>query len=151
MVSYLSRKVITEAKLIAEAKGFDVLHVYVDSLFVSRPNASREDFQGLVNEIERETYLPMDLENVYSWFAFLSSRQNPNVSVANRFYGVAENGEHKIRGVASRRGDTTPFVANAQRAILNIMAKEPDPVKLPEFLPEILSLIREQLKVLKER
>jgi DNA polymerase-2 len=151
VVSYLSRKVITESKLIAEAHGFDVLHVYVDSLFVSRPNASREDFQMLVHEIEQKTHLPMDLENVYSWFVFLSSRQNPNVSVANRFYGVAENGEHKIRGIASRRGDTTPFVAAVQRSILEIMATEPHPDSLPELLPEILLLVREQIKALKER
>ena len=151
VVSYLSRKVITQAKLLAEAKGFDVLHVYVDSLFVSRPDASKEDFQALVDEIERETHLPMDLENVYSWFAFLSSRQNPNVSVANRFYGVAENGDHKIRGIASRRGDTTPFVANVQKDILDILSKQSDPARLSDLFPEILSFVREQLRALKER
>lgn len=151
VVSYLSRKVIIEARSIAEAKGFDVLHVYVDSLFVSRPGASKEDFQALVNEIERETCLPMDLENVYSWFAFLSSRQNSNVSVANRFYGIAANGEHKIRGIAQRRGDTPPFVANMQRSILDMMAKEFDPGKLAERLPEVLIFIRGRLKALKSR
>ncbi len=151
VVSYLSRKVITEAKFIAEAKGFTVLHVYVDSLFIARPDASKEDCQALVNEIERETYLPMELENVYSWFTFLSSRQNPNISVANRFYGIATNGEHKIRGIALRRSDTPRFIANVQRCVLEILTKETNPLKLVDRLPEVLIFIREQLSILKRK
>ena len=151
VVSYLSRKVITEAKLLAETMGFDVLHLYVDSLFVSRPDAAKEDFQALINKIEQKTGLPMELENVYSWFAFPSSRQNPNLSVANRFYGIAANGEHKIRGIALRRGDTCQFVANIQRRIVDILAKEINPAKLADLLPEILAFTQDQLTILKNR
>lgn len=151
VVSYLSRRAITEAKFVAEAKGFDVLHVYVDSLFLSRHNATKEDFQELVKEIERKTHLPMDLENVYSWFAFLGSRQNPNVSVANRFFGVAANGDHKIRGIALRRGDTPRFISTLQRGVLEILAKEINSQKLANHLPDVLTFIREQLNALKCR
>ena len=151
VVSHLSRKAITRSKSIAVAMGFDVLHVYVDSLFVSRPGASREDFQRLANEIEKETRLPMDLENLYGWFAFLSSRQNPNLSVANRFYGIAANGEHKIRGIALRRGDTCRFIANTQRGVLEILAKETNCAKLVDLLPEVLIFVQERFKVLKNR
>lgn len=151
VVSYLSRQVITKAKLVAESNGFDVLHLYVDSLFVSRPNATKEDFQALVREIERETRLPMDLENVYAWFAFLGSRQNSNVSVANRFYGIAANGEHKLRGIALRRRDTPRFVASVQAGVLDILAEESDSSKLPECLPAVLAFVREQFSALKNR
>ncbi|HSJ88790.1 MAG TPA: DNA polymerase domain-containing protein [Anaerolineales bacterium] len=151
VVSYLSRKVITDARLIAEAKGFDILHVYVDSLFVSKPSASKEDFQILVREIEQGTGLPMDLENVYSWCAFLGSRHTPNVSVANRFYGIAPNKEHKLRGIALRRHDVPAFVAQVQRDILDILAKETDLTRSRECLPEVLTFLREQLSLLKRR
>ena len=151
VVSYLSRKAIARSKSIAESMGFHVLHVYVDSLFVSRPGASREDYQILANEIGKETHLPMDLENIYSWFAFLSSRQNPNLSVANRFYGLAANGEHKIRGIALRRGDTCRFVANTQMGVLEILARSGGPEKLVELLPEVLAFVQERFKALKNR
>jgi DNA polymerase-2 len=151
VVSYLSRQAITRSKAIAEALGFDVLHVYVDSLFVSRAGASREDFQALANEIEQQTRLPMDLENLYAWFAFLSSRQNPNLSVANRFYGIAADGEHKIRGIASRRGDTCRFVADTQRSVLEILAREADCTKLADLLPEVLAFVQERFNLLKEK
>jgi DNA polymerase elongation subunit (family B) len=151
VVSYLSRKAILQAKRIAEARGGRALHLYVDSVFVSLPDASKEDFQALANEIAEKTGLPMELENVYCWFAFLNSRQNPNISVANKFFGIAENGEHKIRGIAVRRGDTCSFVANIQRQIIEMMAKEKDPAKLGNLLPEILTVTQEKLSALKMR
>jgi DNA polymerase elongation subunit (family B) len=97
----------------------------------------------------------MDLENLYAWFAFLSSRQNPNLSVANRFYGIAANGEHKIRGIALRRGDTCRFVADTQRGVLEILAKETsrvtDRAKLVDLLPEVLVFVQERFDLLKDR
>jgi DNA polymerase II len=149
-VSYFSRKIITHAKLIAEELGFDVLHLYVDSLFVSKRGATREDFQALAEAIERATHLPMDFDGiVYPWFAFLSARANTNIGVANRFYGLAPDGEHKIRGIALRRRDTPRFVANTQMSILSILAKESDQEKLTGCLPEILAVLQEQLRSLK--
>ena len=151
VVSYLSRRMITKAKLLAEGMGFDVLHLYVDSLFVSRAGATKEDYRALADEIEKETQLPMELENVYSWFAFLSSSQNPNVSVSNKFFGIAENGEHKIRGIAQRREDTCIFVANIQRQVIQILAIEKDPTKLMNLVPEILEVVQESFSTLKKR
>lgn len=150
-VSYFSRKVITRAKLIAEELGFEVLHLYVDSLFVSKQDATREDFHALAKAIEHETHLPMDFDGiVYPWFAFLATRANTNIGVANRFYGLSPDDEHKIRGIALRRRDTPLFVADAQMKVLDILAKEGDPTKLTELLPEILAVLQEQLAALKE-
>jgi DNA polymerase-2 len=149
VVSFLSRKVITRAKLVAEGRGFRVLHLYVDSLFVSCPGASAADFQALAQAIEQETHLPIELQNIYPWFAFLGTRENANISVANRFYGLSADGDHKIRGIALRRSDTPRFVSNLQIEILNILAREPDPDKLVALFPEILAVIQEKLAALK--
>jgi len=149
VVSLLARKVVTRAKLIAEDRGFRVLHLYVDSLFVSHPDASAADFQALAQAIEQETHLPIELQKVYPWFAFLGTRKNTNISVANRFYGLSADGDHKIRGIALRRSDTPRFISNLQIEILNILAREPDPAKLVDLFPEVLALVREKLEALK--
>jgi DNA polymerase elongation subunit (family B) len=116
-----------------------------------KPDASVEDFQALAEEIERETHLPMDFDGlVYPWFAFLAARSNSNLGVANRFFGLSPTGEHKIRGIALRRGDTPLFIASTQMKVLNILAKESDSTKLTELLPEIMEMIQEQLTILKE-
>ena len=96
VVSYLSRQAVTRAKLVAEAGGFQVLHLYVDSLFVSRPGASPADFQELAQAIEQETHLPIEMQKVYPWFAFLGTRENTRISVANRFYGLSADVARRI-------------------------------------------------------
>jgi DNA polymerase-2 len=151
VVSFLARKVIVEAKAVAEDRGFTVLHMYVDSIFVSRAEATPEDFQELAKAIEAKTRLPMDVERVYHWFAFLGSRVQPNVTVANRFFGWGTDGEFKIRGIALRRGDTPDFISRAQMDALEILARETDPDKLPGLLPEVIGTMRERVRALKQR
>jgi DNA polymerase-2 len=150
VVSYLSRQVVMQAKGIAEAYGFRVLHLYVDSIFVSHPDATRRDFEMLAEAIEEATHLPIEVQKVYPWFAFLASREKTDVSVANRFYGLASDGDHKIRGIALRRSDTPEFVAGIQVEILNILSGETKPDKLADRLPDVIQMIRRKLAALKE-
>jgi len=151
-VSYLSRKNVMRARSIAASMGFEIKHLYVDSIFVSKIGATHEDFQALADKISEQTGLPIDFDGtIYPWFAFLGTRENPNISVANRFYGLSPDRNHKIRGIALRRGDTPKFVANVQTSVLEILAKENDPAKLPYLLPEILEKVQGQLDSLKKR
>ncbi len=151
-VSFIGRKMLLRAKEIAEDHGFTVLHVYVDSLFLSSPNAMQEDdYKSLLDEIERETRLPIEVEAVYLWMAFISARHNPNISVANRFFGLQTDGEYKLRGIALRREDTPLFVADTQLRALQILADEKDPAELSRLLPDVLSMVRERLSALQSR
>ena len=110
-----------------------------------------QDFQSLLDEIEQETKLPIEVEEVYSWMAFVSSRQNPNRSVANRFFGLKPDGEYKIRGLASRREDTPLFVAEAQVQVLQMLSGEQDPHKLANVFPEVLSMLQAKISALNNR
>ncbi|MBC7876151.1 MAG: hypothetical protein H7Y59_03185 [Anaerolineales bacterium] len=150
-LSFIVRKMILRAKEVAEDHGFTVLHVYVDSLFICRTDATKEeDFQSLLDEIERETKLPIELEAIYSWMAFLSAKQNSNLSVPNRFFGVMPDGEYKIRGLALRREDTPLFISNTQLQILEILKQEKDPSKLTHLLPYVVSIVQESFSALSD-
>jgi DNA polymerase elongation subunit (family B) len=152
VVSFIGRKMLLKAKEIAEDHNFTVIHAYVDSLFIYRPDATKEeDFQSLLDEIKQETKLPIEVEQMYSWMAFIPSRQNPNLSVANRFFGLQSDGEYKLRGLASRHEDTPLFVVKAQLQALQILAKERDPNRLPQLLPEVLSIVQERFSILSNR
>jgi DNA polymerase II len=151
-VTHIGRKMILRAKEIAEDNGFTVLHIYVDSLFIYRPDVTTEDdYQSLLKEIEHETKLPIEVEEVYSWMAFVSARHSPNTPVANRFFGLQPDGEYKVRGLAVRREDTPLFVAETQMQILQILANEKDPNQLHRLLPNVLSMVRERLSALKHQ
>lgn len=146
VVSFIGRKMLLKAKEIAEDHGFTIIHAYVDSLFIYRSEATNTpDIKILLEEIEEETKLPIELEEIYSWMAFVCSRVNPNLSVANRFFGLQPDGEYKIRGLASRREDTPLFVAETQLQVLQILSRERDPIRLAELFPEILNLLYEKI------
>jgi DNA polymerase II len=152
VVSFIGRKLLIAAKEIAEEHGFTVIHAYVDSLFIYRPDAVKEeDFQPLLDEIEEETKLAIEVERVYSWMAFVSSRQNPRLSVANRFFGLQTDGEYKIRGLALRREDTPAFVANTQIEILQCLAREKDSSRLVNICPDVLRILRTRISALEHR
>ena len=152
VVSFIGRKMLLKAKEIAEDHGFTVLHAYVDSLFIYRQEATQEsDLRTLLDEIEQVTKLPIEVEAVYSWMAFVCSKVNPNLSVANRFFGLQSDGEYKIRGLASRREDTPLFVAQAQLQVLQILSKEKDVSRVGDLFPEVLNMLREKLSSLNGR
>jgi DNA polymerase-2 len=123
-INALAREKLLVAKETAERAGYRVLHALVDSLYVQRAEATREDYARMVREIERQTGLPMALEAVYRYVVFLSSKQHAEVPVPNRFFCVPEDGsEIKIRGLECRRHDTAPIVARMQREALAIVAE----------------------------
>ena len=149
-VTAYGREALLRAKEAAEDQGFTVLHLYVDGLWVCRPGASRvADFQPLLDEILKRTRLPVALDGIYRWVAFLPSRQDERVPVANRYFGVFQDGSLKLRGVEARRRDTPPFITEAQLEILVqlVGARVGDPQSVP--LSRILALLRRRLSALR--
>jgi DNA polymerase-2 len=149
-VTAYGREALLRAKEAAEDLGCTVLHMYVDGLWVSRPGASSvADFQPVLDEILGRTGLPVALEGIYRWVAFLPSRVDGRVPVANRYFGVFQDGSAKLRGIEARRRDTPPFIAQAQVELLGLLAgaRRGEPESLP--WPQILALLRGKLAALR--
>ncbi|HJW90413.1 MAG TPA: DNA polymerase domain-containing protein [Anaerolineales bacterium] len=149
-VTAYGREALLRAKEAAEKLGYSVLHLYVDGIWVRRPGASTvPDFQPLLDAILERTGLPVALDGIYRWVAFLPSRQDARVPVANRYFGVFQDGSTKLRGIEVRRRDTPPFIAETQLLILEalVAASQAGPVEPP--LPKILSLLRARLAALR--
>ena len=150
-VTAYGREALLRAKEAAEDLGYRVLHMYVDGLWVQKEGASQvADFQPLLEEILDRTGLPIGLDGVYRWIAFLSSRPDPRVPVANRYFGLFKNGTWKVRGIEIRRDDTSRWVKNIQLEMLNLLADAPDAGKLSKQLPRIHSLLQVRLAALRE-
>ncbi len=125
-INALAREKLLVAKETAEQQGYRVLHALVDSLYVQKDGARREDYERLTREIEQITNLPMALEAVYRYVVFLPSKLSPEVPVPNRFFCVSEEGELKVRGLECRRHDTPPLVVRMQMEALGILAEARD-------------------------
>jgi len=133
-INAVARETLLVAKEIAEGHGYEILHALVDSLYVQKPGATREDYEALNAEIAARTQLPLAIEALYRYVVFLPSRQFEDVPVPNRFFAVAEDGALKVRGLELRRHDTPPLVARMQQEVLAILAEAHD---FPGYLAKL--------------
>ena len=134
------RKVLSDAARVAERRGFEVIHGIVDSLWMKKEGAEREDYIELGSEIESETGFAMSFEGVYKWVAFLPSRTDPGIPVLNRYFGAYEDGEVKVRGVEARRHDTPLAFARCQMQILRTLAKADSVAEARAKIPECIGI-----------
>jgi DNA polymerase-2 len=150
-VTAYGREALLRAKEAAEDLDFAVLHLYVDGMWIAKPGASRVlDFQPVLEAISARTGLPIALEGVYRWVAFLSSRLDARVPVANRYFGVFQDGSIKVRGIEARRRDTPAFIARTQAEMLGILSHTARDAPVDVYLPKILTLLRRKLAALHE-
>jgi DNA polymerase-2 len=141
-VTVTSRELMLQAKDVAEDMGFVVLHMYVDCLFVQQEGFEKpSDFTPLMDAIVDKTGIPIALEGVFKWVAFLSSKRDARVPVPNQYFGAFLDGSLKYRGIELRRRDTTIWVRKIQLAVLEMMAQADTPIELAECVPEVLAFV----------
>ncbi|MEP0807250.1 MAG: hypothetical protein HRF47_17345 [Chloroflexota bacterium] len=141
-VTAMSRELMLQAKEVAEDMGFAILHMYIDCLFVRQEGFHRPaDFMPLMNAIEEKTGIPIALEGVFKWIAFLSSKRDARVPIPNQYFGAFQNGTLKYRGIELRRKDTTLWVRKIQLAALEILAGADSPEELVDYIPDVLELV----------
>jgi len=146
-ITAYAREALLRAKEAAEDQGFTVLHMYIDGLWVQKPGADQvSDFHPLLEEVSKRTRLPIALDGIYSWVAFLPSKADARVPVPNRYFGIFQNGSVKVRGIEARRGDTPPYLARLQHDMLAILAQAPTAADLPETLPKVAALLDQRLR-----
>jgi len=142
-VTAWSREKLIQAREVCEAHGFRVLHAIVDSLWIQKDGATEEELAMLCRRIHAKVGIPIALEGVYKWIAFLPSRVSPRVPVVNRYLGAFTNGETKVRGIDLRRSDTPPLVAEAQERMIALLAEAPDAAGYRARVPAVLDVLAE--------
>jgi DNA polymerase-2 len=138
-VCAFARKLLLQAMKIAEKNGYTVLHGIVDSLWMYKKNSTVHDYEILRDIIAKETGFDLSLD-VYNWIVFLSSKNNTNLPVANRYFGANKSGELKLRGIETRRRDTPEFFKQCQIDILNLFAKCTSIAEIKEQISEAKSI-----------
>ena len=147
-VTAYGREALLRAKEAAEDLGYEVLHLYVDGMWVKKAGCSKtQDLQPLLESIHQRTGLPIALDGIFKWIAFLPSRQNKKVPVANRYFGVFQSGEIKMRGIETRRHDTPRCISRAQADMLALLAKDSDWVRL---LPDLRAFLLERMRSIRD-
>ncbi|HVP80701.1 MAG TPA: DNA polymerase domain-containing protein [Thermodesulfobacteriota bacterium] len=149
-VTAFGRESLLQAKEICEEEGFELLHAMTDSLWIQKKGLREEEVLELCRKISEATGITMSLEGIYRWMAFLPSKGNPENPVANRYFGLFQNGKIKARGLAFRRSDTPPLVQKAQLRMLEILAGTKDRDDYRMKIPKVLDLLLEYSLMLKD-
>ncbi|MBI3950001.1 MAG: hypothetical protein HY314_06055 [Acidobacteria bacterium] len=156
-VTAFGREKLLQAKEIAEASGYRVLHALTDSLWIlDRPEGALDlslreaQLLELCRRISEATDVEMSLEGIYDWFVFLPSKVKLDRPVPGRYFGQFTTGELKARGLAFRRHDLPPFIREAQLEMLAVLSTARSLRECAERLPAIIEIFRDYALRLKE-
>jgi DNA polymerase elongation subunit (family B) len=148
-ITAFGRDKLLLAKECAEERGYRVLHGLTDSLWIEGPGLT-EGIKDLLADIGKKSKVPINLEGIYRWIIFLPSKVNANRPVANRYFGLVQDGTIKTRGIACCRHDIPFFIQEAQKDLLLVMGTAPNRKSLENKLPDILDHLGDYVARLKE-
>lgn len=142
-VTSISRELMLQAKEVAEELGFELLHMYVDSLFIQQDGMKeKKDFEPVLQAIQQKTGIPIALDGIYRWVCFLPSKRDKRIPVPNRYFGVFQSGEVKYRGIAARRRDTPYWVKKLQLQVLDCLSQARTLEEVDLYIPKAQGLIQ---------
>ncbi len=128
------------AALVAEAErsGYRVVHGIVDSLWLRpRTPEAPPDAEAFARRASAAFDLPLGYEGRYRWIVFLPAVTH-GLGVPNRYYGLYESGEFKLRGIGGRRHDTPTFLRRAELEILALLRGAADAAAVRALVPRAL-------------
>jgi len=136
-ITAYGREIMLRSAEIAERHGYRVLHGIVDSLWLE----GNGNHNAVAEHLRNDIGIPVEMEGVYKWIVFLPCK-SIDVGAMNRYYGLFESGEMKVRGVELRRSDTPEIVKKAQREMLDILSRAEDSHEFKETIPEALGALK---------
>ncbi|MBI3394421.1 MAG: DNA polymerase [Spirochaetia bacterium] len=155
-VTAFGRDKLLRAKELAEQSGYTLVHAITDCLFIKRDDGaftSDDDplLLHLLQSIYDHTGIEIVSEGTYSWIVFVPSRQDSEMPVATKYFGRLSTGSLKIRGIAARRKDTTPYMKQSQMDFLNAMITAEHASTLRMLHPQMDAIFSTQLTRLYDR
>jgi DNA polymerase elongation subunit (family B) len=141
-VNAFSRDAILRAKEIAESSGFHLLHAIIDCMWLKKNGATEKEYEDLCRGIAKDVGIDISLEGIYHWILFPTSKQDTEISTANRYVGWYRHSEIKIRGIEVRRRDTPLYIKKVQLAMLHQLASATGVEQVREMMPAVLEAIR---------
>lgn len=141
-VTALSRHTMDRSIRLATRRGFRVLHVMVDSLFVVREGCDEEGYRELMEELRRETGLGIKMEALYDWVTLCHNRGTSLGSPA-RYFGRLRGGGLKVKGLDVVRRDTPGVVRDVQARALEVLGDTETPGEFRQGLARASGLFDE--------
>jgi len=134
-INAYGREILLRTSEIAQRRGFRIIHGIVDSLWLEG-DADPTEF---CKEAAEVTGIPLQIEGRYRWIVFLPTITT-NVGALNRYYGLFDTGEIKVRGIALRKNDTPPLIRDLQTDMLKVLSKARNSEEFKRATPSALDV-----------
>ncbi|HXW67074.1 MAG TPA: DNA polymerase domain-containing protein [Thermoplasmata archaeon] len=138
-INAYARRLLADLVPAAEAAGYRVVHGIVDSLWLRPLVPDRcPDPEAFARAMSERFDLPLGYEGRYRWIVFLPATTH-GLGVPNRYYGLYEHGEFKLRGIGSRRHDTPLLLRRFEGEVLSLFRGARDAAGVRALLPRALA------------
>ena len=140
-ITAYSRSILLNAAEVVQNAGYEVIHGIIDSLW-AKPKKTCISPSSLSRKISNKTGIRMELEGHYKWIVFLPSK-GTGVGALNRYYGLFDNGEIKVRGIELRQRNSPIFLKNMQSDIFRVFSKAINSETFMRLIPEAIEVIKQ--------
>src|SRR3989442_971574 len=148
-INAYARNILVRTMEIAESHGYEVVHGIVDSVWL-RPTANADPIEKVREHIAGSIGLPIELEGRYKWIVFLPCKTT-GVGALNRYYGLFQDDEFKLRGIELRKHDTPEFINICQEAMLGELSLASTAAEFCERIPKAVDILRWTAKCILDR
>ena len=148
-INAYARNILVRTMEIAESHGYEVVHGIVDSVWL-RPKPNADAIEKVREHIAGSIGLPIELEGRYKWIVFLPCKTT-GVGALNRYYGLFQDDEFKLRGIELRKHDTPEFINICQEAMLGELSLASTAAEFRERIPKAVDILRWTAKCVLDR
>jgi DNA polymerase elongation subunit (family B) len=145
-----ARRIIVDTSSFAEARDATVLHGIVDSLWLrGKSDPAGWTPHRFAEEASRAAGIPLQVEGRYRWIVFLPCKTTTEGAL-NRYYGLFESGEFKLRGIEKRKHDCCGFIDRLQDEMLAELGKARGPEEFVARIPDALRAFERNARRLRD-
>lgn len=129
----------------AEDRGFKVLYVDTDSVFLLLGEKEEKDLYDFIEEINSKLpeMMELELEDFYTRGVFVAKKTKEEHGAKKKYALISKKGKIKIRGFELVRRDWSNIARETQKMVLESILKEGSKEKAIEIVKEVINKLRE--------
>ena len=114
-----ARQILLQTKDIVQRGGFELIYADTDAVFIKKKDATRKDYEEIMNKLINETGLGMTLDFHYKFLVLLYIESDEKMEVKKHYFRFTYGKQLITRGINTRRHDSPAFIKEFQRTLLS--------------------------------
>jgi DNA polymerase elongation subunit (family B) len=102
-----------------QSSGFELIYADTDAVFLKKKDATKSDYEEIMNKLIKETGLDMTLEFHYKFLVLLHVEADEKLEARKHYYGLTYANQLVTRGTDTRRHDSPEFIKQFQTTLLS--------------------------------